>query len=109
MPRAMPWAGAGTDAADAVLDAIAPPAPPDLFRGVEEVADDLAADADFAEPEDGAEVDEALATGFTSTVLLAAVLRRRGVEEGVAITRKGWKRTEAAEGTGPIRPATSDR
>ena len=32
----------------------------------------------------------AAATGFTSTVLLAAVLRRRGVEEGVAITGKSW-------------------
>ena len=30
------------------------------------------------------------ATGFTSTVLLAAVLRRRGVEEGVAIAGKNW-------------------
>ena len=32
----------------------------------------------------------AAATGFTSTVLLAAVLRRRGVEEGVAIADKSW-------------------
>ena len=30
------------------------------------------------------------ATGFTSTVLLAAVLRRRGVDEGVAIAGKNW-------------------
>ena len=30
------------------------------------------------------------ATGFTSTVLLAAVLRRRGVEDGVAIAGKSW-------------------
>ena len=34
---------------------------------------------------------DALATGFTSTVLFAAVVRRRGVEEGVAMVKKGME------------------
>ena len=91
------------------MDVIEPPAPPDLPLVAADAADDLVVGADFAEVDGVAAVDEALATGFTLTVLLAAVLRRRGVEEGVAITRKWWKRTEAAEGTSPIRPEPSDR
>ena len=41
-----------------------------------------------AEPADPV---DALATGFTSTVLFAAVVRRRGVEEGVAMVKKGME------------------
>ena len=42
-------------------------------------------------------LEAGVATGFTSTVLLAAalllrVVRRRGVGEGVAMVRKKWKR-----------------
>ena len=75
----------GAEADEDVLEVIEPPAPPDLPLVAADAADDLVAGADFAGVDGVAAVDEALTTGFTLTVLLAAVLRRRGVEEGVAV------------------------
>ena len=50
-------------------------------------------------------LEAGVATGFTSTVLLAAalllrVVRRRGVGEGVAMVRKKWKRNGNGGGWG---------
>ena len=80
-----------------------PPCPPDpvaaLLRVVERLegapdVEELAADAGVVPSADS--VESEATTGFTSTVLPAAallrVVRRRGVEEGVAMTSGMWKR-----------------
>ena len=90
---------------DPVLDA-------PLRRVVVDARRVVAAGAALAGVDDDADV---LATGFTSTVLFAAavlrVVRRRGLEEGVAMAVKVWKRNGNGGGRWvvPIRPDSRNR
>ena len=90
---------------DPVLDA-------PLRRVVVDARRVVAAGAALAGVDDDPDV---LATGFTSTVLFAAavlrVVRRRGLEEGVAMAVKVWKRNGNGGGRWvvPIRPDSRNR
>ena len=84
----MPWMDdeSEKEPEDGLVMLLPPPVEPDL--PVVLAAVDVFAAGVGAEPVDPV---DALATGFTSTVLFAAVVRRRGVEEGVAMEKKGME------------------
>ena len=84
----MPWMDdeSEKELEDGLVMLLPPPVEPD-FPVVLAAVDVFAAGVG-AEPVDPV---DALATGFTSTVLFAAVVRRRGVEEGVAMVKKGME------------------